>query len=361
MYIKNLQLLNFRNYDILDIDFNSNVNIITGDNAQGKTNILESIYYCSLGKSHRTSKDKELIKWDKDESYISLYVCKKRLDKKIEIKIFKGGKKGININSIKLKKISELFGIFNVVMFSPEDLKIVKDSPSYRRRFLDIELSRLNSNYYYNLVQYHKVLDQRNISLKSKNLVKSGIIEVYDNQLSKLGAYLIKQRYDYLNGLNLKGKPIHMDITDKKEEIEFQYLTSVKNVSEASEELLGQFEKNRKKDIEKGSTSVGPHRDDFDIKINGIDTRSFGSQGQQRTAILTIKFASIDIIKSISGEAPVLLLDDVLSELDIKRQQYILNSLDGIQTLITCTGIEDIKSYIKKDFRIFEISNGKLV
>lgn len=361
MHIKNLKLVNFRNYDILDIDFNSNVNIITGDNAQGKTNILESIYYCSLGKSHRTSKDKELIKWNKDEAYISLYVCKKRLDKKIGIKIFKGGKKGININSIKLKKISELFGIFNVVMFSPEDLKIVKDSPSYRRRFLDIELSRLNSNYYYNLVQYHKVLEQRNISLKNKSLIKSGIIEVYDNQLSKLGAYLIKQRYNYLNDLNTKGKLIHMDITDKKEQIEFQYLTSVKNVLKASEELQSEFEKNRQKDIEKGNTSVGPHRDDFNIKINGIDTRSFGSQGQQRTAILTIKFASIEIIKSITGEAPVLLLDDVLSELDIKRQQYILNALNGIQTLITCTGIEDIKSYIKKDFKIFEISNGKLI
>lgn len=361
MYIKNLKLVNFRNYDMLNVEFNNKVNILTGDNAQGKTNILESIYYCSLGKSHRTSKDKELIKWDKEEAYISLYVCKERLDKKIEIKIFKGGKKGVNINSIKLKKISELFGIFNVVMFAPEDLKIVKDSPSYRRRFLDMELSRLNPNYYYELVQYHKVLDQRNISLKNKKLFDSGIIEVYDKQLSKLGAYIIKQREIYLKKLNSKGSIIHLDITDKREKIEFEYITGVENVENASEELYNMLTKNRQKDSEKGSTSVGPHRDDFSIKINKIDTRSFGSQGQQRTAILTIKFASIEIIKSITGDSPVLLLDDVLSELDINRQKYILNSLNGIQTLITCTGIEDIKSYINKDFKIFKISNGSII
>lgn len=361
MYIKNLKLVNFRNYDMLDLDFNSNINILTGDNAQGKTNILESIYYCSLGKSHRTSKDKELIQWNKEEAYVSLYVCKNRLDKKIEIKIFKGGKKGININSIKLKKISELFGIFNVVMFAPEDLKIVKDSPSYRRRFLDIELSRLNSKYYYNLVQYHKVLDQRNISLKSNKLSQSGIIDVYDEQLSRLGAYLIERRFNYIKELNLRGSLIHSEITDSREKIKFSYLTSINHIENAKNELYEAFSANRKKDIEKGNTSVGPHRDDFDIKINEIDTRSFGSQGQQRTAILTIKFASIEIIKNLTGELPVLLLDDVLSELDTKRQKYILNSLEGLQTFITCTGIEDVKSYIKKDFEIFKVSNGKII
>ncbi|AAK77991.1 DNA replication and repair protein RecF [Clostridium acetobutylicum] len=360
MYIKNLYLDNFRNYDNIEIDFNKKVNILTGNNAQGKTNILESIFYCSLGKSHRTNKDKELIKWDKDEAFIRLNLSRKPLDKKIEIKIFKGGKKGININSIKLKKISELFGIFNVVMFSPEDLKIVKESPGHRRKFLDMEISKLDHRYYYKLVQYNKILDQRNIMLRNKKFLNNDMISVYDEQLSKFGSSLIESRIKYLNKLNEKGKIIHSDITKGKEEIEFTYLTHVKGRENISEELFSLFKDSYKRDVEKGNTSVGPHRDDFSIKINGIDARSFGSQGQQRTSVLTIKFASIQIIKEISSETPVLLLDDVLSELDESRQEYILNSLEGIQTLITCTGIGDIEKYLKNDFNVFRIDNGRI-
>lgn len=361
MYIKKLYLDNFRNYDNIEIDFNKNVNVLTGKNAQGKTNILESIFYCSLGKSHRTNKDKELINWDKEEAFIRLNVSRKPLDKKIEIKIFKSGKKGININSIKLKKISELFGIFNVVMFSPEDLKIVKESPGFRRKFLDMEISKLDHGYYYNLVQYNKILDQRNIVLKNKRLLDSNIINVYDKQLSEFGSSLIQTRLKYLDKLNEKGRKIHYDITQGNEEIEFSYLASVKSRDKISDNLLNLLKENHKKDMEKGSTSVGPHRDDFSIKINGIDAKSFGSQGQQRTSVLTIKFASIQIIKDISGETPVLLLDDVLSELDKNRQEYILNSLEGIQTVITCTGIEDIKKYLRNDFKIFKINQGKVI
>ncbi|MCR3761116.1 DNA replication/repair protein RecF [Clostridium felsineum] len=361
MYIKNLYLDNFRNYDNIEIDFNKKVNILTGNNAQGKTNILESIFYCSLGKSHRTSKDKDLIKWDKDEAFIRLNMSRKPLDKKIEIKIFKGGKKGININSIKLKKISELFGIFNVVMFSPEDLKIVKESPGYRRKFLDMEISKLDHRYYYKLVQYNKILEQRNIILRNKKFLNNDIINVYDQQLSEFGSSLIKSRIDYLEQLNNRGKLIHSDITKGNEEIEFSYLTHVKGKENISEELLSLFRDSQKRDMEKGNTSIGPHRDDFSIKINGIDARSFGSQGQQRTSVLTIKFASIQIIKEISGETPVLLLDDVLSELDESRQEYILNSLEGIQTVITCTGMGDIKKYLKNDFNVFRIDNGRIV
>jgi DNA replication and repair protein RecF len=361
MFIKNLSLLNFRNYNDLNIELTNGVNIFIGDNAQGKTNVLESIYYCSLGKSHRTSKDKELINWNKEDAYIKIFVGKARLDKRIEIKIFKDGKKGIKINSIKINKISELIGVFNVVIFSPEDLKIVKDAPSYRRRFLDIELSKLDNKYYYNLVQYNKVLDEKNSLLKKYSEKMVNMMDVYDEQLSSFGAFLIKERFKYIEKLNLKGKNIHKEITSEKESIEFKYLTTVVDWSNVKEDLRIKLFKSRAKDIEKRTTSIGPHRDDFSIAINDIDTRSFGSQGQQRTSVLTIKFSSLEIIKDEIGEYPVLLLDDVLSELDLSRQKYILNSIKNGQTIITCTDIDNIKEYLDKNVKVFKVKDNELL
>ena len=359
MYVKYLQLVNFRNFNRSVIELNKGTNVFVGDNAQGKTNILEAIYYCSLAKSHRTNRDKELINWNGTEAYIKLYVCKTRLDKKIEIKIFKEGKKGVNINSIKVQKMSELIGSFNVIMFSPEDLNIVKDSPSYRRRFLDIELCKLSRRYYHSLTQYKKVLNERNLTIKKWN-TNTDIIEVYDKQLSEFGAIIIKDRINYIEKLNQKGKIIHSDITSKSEVIDIKYLTPIKELDNIQENLYTLLCKNRKRDIETKTTSIGPHRDDFSIEINGVDARIFGSQGQQRTSVLTIKFGALAIIKELTGEYPVLLLDDVLSELDTKRQEYILNSISEVQTLITCTGINDIKKYLKPDNKIFEVTSGKL-
>ncbi|MEA4826723.1 MAG: DNA replication/repair protein RecF [Clostridium sp.] len=360
MYIKNLSLLNFRNYDQLSLNLNKGINIFIGDNAQGKTNILESIYYCSIGKSHRTNKDKELIKWGAKEAYISLYVSKERLDKKIDIKIFKEGKKGIRVNSIKLNTISDLMGIFNIVIFSPEDLKIVKESPSYRRRFIDIELCKLNKKYYYSLVQYNKVLNDRNSALRKWSKDKN-IIDVYDVQMSKFGSFIIKERLKYIQKLNEKGNIIHKDITSDNEEIELKYITPVRDINNIESNLLNLLSESREKDLEKGMTSIGPHRDDFSININNIDTRKFGSQGQQRTAVLSIKFASLEIIKEQSGEYPVLLLDDVLSELDLNRQKYILNSIKKVQTIVTCTGIFDIKDYLDDDVKMYHVKNGTVI
>jgi DNA replication and repair protein RecF len=357
MHIEKLSLKNFRNYEELTLNLDKGINVFVGDNAQGKTNILESIYYCSLGKSHRTSKDKELIKWGAKESYISLYVSKERLDKKIDIKIFKEGKKGIRINSIKLNTISDLIGVFNAVIFSPEDLKIVKESPSYRRKFLDMELCKLNKKYYYNLVQYNKVLNEKNSVLR-KWINGKDIIEIYDTQMSKFGSYIIKERLNYIKSLNEKGKVIHREITSEKEDIEFEYVSSLKEFDNTEAELFKLLSENRQKDIEKGITSVGPHRDDFSININNVDTRKFGSQGQQRTSVLTIKFASLEIIKEQSGEYPVLLLDDVLSELDLNRQKYILNSIKKVQTIITGTGIFDINNYLEGDVKMYYVNNG---
>ena len=358
MYIKYLQLINFRNYKELNIELNKNINIFIGNNAQGKTNILESIYYCSIGKSHRTNKDKELIHWHGEEAYIKLYACNNRLDKKIEIKIFKEGKKGININSIKINRISELVGILNAVIFSPEDLKIIKESPSFRRRFLDIELCKLDKKYYFNLTQYNKVLNDRNIVLKRYNNKEMDIIEIYDKQLSMYGDYIIRARQEYIKKLNLKGNIIHKDITSNLENIQFSYLTVVKDINNVKQEMLQLLKLNKNKDFERKNTSIGPHRDDFDIKINGIDVRTFGSQGQQRTSVLTMKFASLEIIKDIIGEYPILLLDDVLSELDLNRQKYILKFVSNIQTFITCNNIGDMEKYLGKETNVFVVKGG---
>ena len=309
MFIKKLQMLNYRNYNTLDIELCPNVNVFMGDNAQGKTNILEAIYYCAFAKSHRTSKDRELINWQGDNAFISVEVGKERLDKRIDISILKDGKKSIRINKIKIKKIGELFGNFNVVMFSPEDLRIIKDSPGVRRKFIDMELCQLNPKYYYNLVQYNKVLNERNSILKNRNAVKD-MLDVYDMQLVEFGYNIVKERIKYIERLNQYAASIHSDITSGKEKIEFKYSSSIKDLDNIKENFYSLLEKNRRKDCDRGITSIGPHRDDFLVFINDIDTKSYGSQGQQRTAVLTMKFASLEIIKEITGELPVLLLDE---------------------------------------------------
>ncbi len=360
MFIKKLQMLNYRNYNTLDIELCPNVNVFMGDNAQGKTNILEAIYYCAFAKSHRTSKDRELINWQGDNAFISVEVGKERLDKRIDISILKDGKKSIRINKIKIKKIGELFGNFNVVMFSPEDLRIIKDSPGVRRKFIDMELCQLNPKYYYNLVQYNKVLNERNSILKNRNAVKD-MLDVYDMQLVEFGYNIVKERIKYIERLNQYAASIHSDITSGKEKIEFKYSSSIKDLDNIKENFYSLLEKNRRKDCDRGITSIGPHRDDFLVFINDIDTKSYGSQGQQRTAVLTMKFASLEIIKEITGELPVLLLDDVLSELDFSRKKYILSTIGNIQTIITCTGIEDLYEYLDDKSKVFKVKNGKII
>lgn len=360
MYVKNIILINYRNYENLQLELNKNVNIFKGDNAQGKTNILESIYYCAFAKSHRTSKDKELIKVNNEYAYVSILVGRNRLDKKIDINILRNGKKAIKVNGIKVKKIDELFGSFNVVMFSPEDLKIIKESPGLRRRLLDMELSQINKSYYFNLVQYNKILNERNILLKNKKIEKS-MIDIYNTQLVNYGDYIIKERLKYIDKINYYGSIIHNDITNGKESIKLKYISTIGNVDDIKLNFMEKLNSNLNKDMDRGTTLIGPHRDDFSTFINNMDVKVFGSQGQQRTAILTIKFSSLKIIKEVTGEYPVLLLDDVLSELDINRKQYILKSIKDIQTIITCTGIEDLDNYFDNNSKIFTVSNGKIL
>ena len=356
MFIKRLQMLNYRNYNALDIELCPNVNVFMGDNAQGKTNILEAIYYCAFAKSHRTSKDKELINWNGEHAFISVDVGRERLDKRIDISILKDGKKSIRINKIKIKKIGELFGNFNVVMFSPEDLRIIKDSPGVRRKFIDMELCQLNPKYYYNLVQYNKVLNERNILLRNRS-TSSEMLEIYDMQLVEFGYNIIRERIKYIESLNKYAEKIHSDITSGKEKINFKYISTIKDLENIKENFYTLLEKNRSKDCDRGITSIGPHRDDFFVYINDIDTKSYGSQGQQRTAVLTMKFSSLEIIKELTGEFPVLLLDDVLSELDFNRKKYILSTIGQIQTVITCTGIEDLYEYLDEKAKVFKVKN----
>lgn len=360
MYIKTLQLLDYRNFKTLAIRLGENVNVFMGNNAQGKTNILEAIYYCAFARSHRTNRDKELVELNSNRSFIRVDVAKNRLDKRIDINILKDGKKAIQINSIKVSKIGELVGTFNVVMFSPEDLRIVKESPGIRRKFLDMELCQLNSKYYYNLVQYNKILNQRNTVLKNKSIDES-MLDVYDMQLAKYGELIIKSRLGYIDKLNQYAKDIHRDITSGKEEIEFKYISVVKNLEDIENSMLSQLKSARRKDIDKRTTSIGPHRDDFAILLNSMDAKIYGSQGQQRTSVLTIKFSSLKIIKELTGEYPVLLLDDVLSELDFSRKAYILRSIKGIQSIITCTGIEDLTNYLDEKSKVFKVKEGSII
>ena len=355
MFIKRLQMLNYRNYNVLDISLGPHVNVFMGDNAQGKTNILEGIYYCAFARSHRTSKDRELINWNADNALLSVSVGRERLDKRIDISILKDGKKAIQINKIKIKKIGELFGNFNVVMFSPEDLKIIKDSPGVRRKFIDMELCQLNPKYYYNLVQYNKVLNERNSILRNRNINKD-ILEVYDMQLVEFGYNIIMERLEYIKKLNKYSEKIHSDITSGKEKTEFRYTSTIKDLENIKDNFYALLEKNRVRDSERGITSVGPHRDDFIVLINDIDTKSYGSQGQQRTAVLTIKFASLKIIKELTGEHPVLLL-----ELDFSRKRYILSTIGDIQTIITCTGIEDLYEYLDDKSKVFKVKDGEIL
>lgn len=360
MFIKRLQMLNYRNYNVLDISLGPHVNVFMGDNAQGKTNILEGIYYCAFARSHRTSKDRELINWNSNNALLSITVGRERLDKRIDISILKDGKKAIQVNKIKIKKIGELFGNFNVVMFSPEDLKIIKDSPGVRRKFIDMELCQLNPKYYYNLVQYNKVLNERNSILRNRNINKD-ILDVYDMQLVEFGYNIIIDRLEYIQKLNKYSDKIHSDITSGKEKIEFKYISTIKDLENIKENFYSLLEKNRSRDCERGITSIGPHRDDFTVLINDIDTKSYGSQGQQRTAVLTIKFSSLKIIKELTGEHPVLLLDDVLSELDFSRKRYILSTIGDIQTIITCTGIEDLYEYLDDKSKVFKVKDGEIL
>ncbi|MCR5402681.1 MAG: DNA replication/repair protein RecF [Butyrivibrio sp.] len=364
MIIKSLELADFRNYDNLKIDFSSGTNILYGDNAQGKTNILEAIFLSATTKSHRGSKDKDIIGFGKDEAHIRSILDKDGAEYRIDMHLRKSRSKGIAIDGQKIRKASDLIGRLNVVFFSPEDLGIIKNGPSERRRFMDMELSQLDLIYLNSLSKYNKLVIERNKVLKDlfEHPENSVLLDVQDKQLCEYGSVIIKAREKFIRELNEIICPIHEKLTGGKELLSIYYEPNT-----GYEDFEKKISAARTKDTYAKQTTVGPHKDDFSFIVRktdsgkdseGIDIRKFGSQGQQRTASLSLKLSEIEIVKKSKKENPVLLLDDVLSELDSNRQNYLLNSIGDIQTIITCTGLDEFVNNRFEIDKLFKVTEG---
>ena len=357
MIIKSLKLKNFRNYDLLSIDFDESTNIFHGNNAQGKTNILESVYLAATTKSHRGTKDRDMIQFDHEEAHIEIMVEKNNIPFQIDIHLKKNSPKGIAINKIPIKKASELFGIINVVFFSPEDLNIIKNGPAERRRFIDFELASLDKIYLNDLSNYSRILNQRNKLLKDVNDNETLLqtLDIWDIKLIKYGNKIIERRKVFIEQINKIISFIHKKLTGGKEELKLFYECGTGQL-----DFETCIKRNRERDIKLKSTSAGPHRDDICFMANGIDIRKFGSQGQQRTTALSLKLSEIELVKQIINDKPILLLDDVLSELDKDRQNYLLDSIKDIQTLITCTGLDDFVNHRFSINKILYVEKGNV-
>ena len=354
MYIDKMKLINFRNYECQEIQFNKNINIIYGDNAQGKTNILEAIFLSSFGKSFRTSKEKELIKFGQDKLMVEANFQKKDRDGKIRIEI--GSKKQITVNGIKIKKLSELLGNINIVIFTPEDINILKDGPAGRRRFLDMMIGQLRPNYVHNLNLYMQTLEQRNNYLKQiKEINKpQEMLEIWDEKLAEYGEKVYLYRKEFVDKIINKINDIHKKITDEKEELKIEYIS---NCSKKNE-YLKILNERRKLDIIKGFTTKGVHRDDFVIYINNREVGVYGSQGQNRTVILSLKLSELNVVYDEIGEYPILLLDDFMSELDEKRRKNFLENIENTQVIITGTDKVEISTI---DCSLYNVQKGEIV
>lgn len=352
-----MKLKNFRNYELLSLGFDKSTNIFYGDNAQGKTNILEAVYLSGTTKSHRGTKDKDMIQFGANESHIETIVEKNGIKYQIDMHLKKNSPKGIAINKIPIRKASELFGIINIVFFSPEDLNIIKNGPGERRRFIDLELSQLDKVYLNNLSNYNRIVNQRNHLLKEIDYNKGALetLDIWDIQLIQYGNKIIERRQKFIEEINKIISNIHKKLTGNREDIKIVYEPS--NGALSFEQALL---KNKEKDLRIKSTSVGPHRDDIAFLVSDIDIRKYGSQGQQRTAALSLKLSEIELVKQSIHDTPVLLLDDVLSELDKHRQNYLLDSIHDIQTLITCTGVDEFVNHRFSINKVFHVQNGQV-
>lgn len=368
MIVKSLYLENFRNHVDTKIEFSDRFNIIYGNNGQGKTNILEAIYLCATGRSHRTSKDTELVRFNCDFYDINTFVINNGLDKNINIKYINNQKKQIKINEIPLKKLGLLMGNLYAVLFAPEDLSIIKQGPGERRRFVDITLSQIRPSYFYNLQLLAKILKQRNILLKNiyskKDLIDT--IDIWNIKLAEVSANIILERQKFADTLSELAQKQHKFITNGKEIINFDYqcnfnIHKSRSKNDISDIYLKLLEKSINRDISIGYTTIGPHRDDYDILINNNSLKMYGSQGQQRSSVLSIKIAEIELINNETGQYPVLLLDDVMSELDENRQKYLMNSIKSVQTFITCTSDKKFRNLINTSASYFKIDSGSVI
>lgn len=371
MNIQVLNLYNYRNYKQLNLTLFPNINIFTGFNAQGKTNIIEAIHLASLGISHRTRIDKDLIYWGDNKASINIKFTRREILSQINIKLDKIAKKELNYNGDNIKQ-KELPGLLTMVLFSPEDLMLIKGAPLQRRRFLDIELSQVSSRYYNELVQYNRLLQQRNNLLKKirENNKLVDMLDMWDEQFAKVAAFIVEMRLRGMKKISEIAKIIHQEISQQKEILNVQYNlynfdknivnTEIPTIEELYNFYRVTLNKYRNKDIFRGSTSVGPHRDDIDFYINDISLKSFGSQGQQRSSVLSLKLAELEFLKGETGEYPILLLDDVMSELDVHRRENLLTLLQekNIQTLITATDKDLFTTNSKNHF--FQVENGNV-
>ena len=353
MNITKIKLKNFRNYEEQEIELDKKINIFYGDNAQGKTNIIESIFLCSIGKSFRARKDIELIEFNKD--FASSYIEYEKSDRDGNIKIDITRKKSIYINGIKIKKLSELLGNINIVLFNPDDINILKDGPDKRRRFLDIMIGQLRPNYVHVLNMYNETIKQRNNYLKQiRDENKSEeLLEIWDEKLIEYGEKIYTYRAEFVEKIKNKINNIHKKITDEKEEIKIEYISNCEN----KEKYLSLLKERRKLDIIKGFTTKGIHRDDINIYINDKLVGVYGSQGQNRTTVLSLKISELQVIYDEIGEYPILLLDDFMSELDEKRRSKLLENIENTQVIITCT---DKINLNENNCKIFNVKNGKI-
>lgn len=366
MRIDHLELLNYRNYEKLELSFSPEINVFIGENAQGKTNIMESLYVLSMAKSHRTSNDKELIRWESEYGKIKADVHRKYGNLPLEITLSKKGKSA-KVNHLEQRRLSDYIGQLNVVMFAPEDLNLVKGSPQIRRRFIDMEIGQISPLYLHDLLTYQKLLKQRNHMLKQnygKKAIDDVMFDVYTEQFIEAAVKIIRKRYQFMDLLQKWAEPIHQGISRGLEQLQIRYqpISGLKP-EWTSEEMASFLEQKlaevRKRELERGLTLVGPHRDELQFFVNGYDVQTYGSQGQQRTTALSLKLAEIELIKQEVGEAPVLLLDDVLSELDDYRQSHLLNTIKGsVQTFVTTTSVDGIQHETIQSARLFEVSNG---
>lgn len=354
MWIKKIKIKNFRNYESEQINLEKNINIFYGQNAQGKTNIIESIFLCSLGKSFRTKKDKEMIKLNEQNALVEVEYEKSDRDGKIKIEI--GNKKNIYLNGIKIKKLSELLGNLNIVIFTPDDINILKGGPQNRRRFLDIMISQLRPNYMHILNLYIKTMEQRNNYLRQikEEHKDENLLEIWDEKLAEYAIKIYEYRKEFIEKIIKKLDIIHKNITNGEEQIELEYVTEC----DSKEKYLKLLKERRKLDIIKGFTTKGVHRDDFMIYINKKDIKIFGSQGQNRTAMLSLKLAELQVIYDEIGEYPILLLDDFMSELDKTRRKNFLENIEGTQVIITGTEKLDIENL---EYLEYNVSNGKVL
>ncbi|GGE00637.1 DNA replication/repair protein RecF [Paenibacillus nasutitermitis] len=368
MYLNSIQLQHYRNYEQLEVKTDSQVNLFVGPNAQGKTNLLEAIFVLALTKSHRTSKDKELIGWQSSDARIIGEVEKKYGTVKLDLTLSTQGKKA-RINGLEQRKLSDFVGSLNVVMFAPEDLEIVKGTPGIRRRFLDMEIGQVQPGYLHSLGQYHKVLLQRNNYLKASAPASSqqAMLEVWNMQLIEYGVKIIKKRQSFIHKLQKWAQHIHSGITAGAEELTIVYRPSFEtDAAEDESVLFEQFmiklTQVKDQELRRGMTLVGPHRDDLAFFINGKEASVYGSQGQQRTTALSLKLAEIELIHDEIGEYPLLLLDDVLSELDQNRQTQLIETFQSkVQTFITTTGLESVNLSKLQDSRIYQVRNGEVI